>query len=173
MNKERFGDFLITHTRKKFYPLDPRPEEIDIEDIAHALSNLCRYGGHASTFFSVSEHSVIISDHSSPKNKLWSLLHDATEAYLVDIPRPIKPFLTNYKDYERKLMDCVCEKFGLSLEEPEEVKALDTGILIDEMEQLMDYNIVNSPYPRLGVKIQCLPPVAAKSLFLETFRSLT
>ena len=82
--------YLSTYTGKKFYPYDPRPEQICIEDIAHGLSMLCRFAGQCRFFFSVAEHSIAVA-HLLPANlKLFGLLHDASEAYLVDLPRPVK-----------------------------------------------------------------------------------
>src|SRR5271165_7548492 len=88
----RKGDWIQTYTGRVMYPLDPRPEEINIIDIAHALSNLCRFTGHVRTFYSVAEHSVRVSQHCDPKDALWGLLHDASEAYLADMSRPMKRY---------------------------------------------------------------------------------
>ena len=87
---ERVGDWIQTMSGVIFYPLDPRPEEIRIEDIAHALSHQCRFAGHCREFYSVAEHSVRVSRELPQEFMLWGLLHDASEAYLVDLPRPIK-----------------------------------------------------------------------------------
>ena len=91
MSDEPLKDrYLSTYTGKKFYPYDPRPEQICIEDIAHGLSMLCRFAGQCRFFFSVAEHSIAVA-HLLPANlKLFGLLHDASEAYLADLPRPVK-----------------------------------------------------------------------------------
>ena len=81
---------MVTYTGKEFYPLDPNPADIDIKDIAHALSNCCRFAGHIKSFYSVAQHSVIVSELCEPENALAGLLHDASEAYLSDIARPVK-----------------------------------------------------------------------------------
>ncbi len=88
----RKGDYIATYTGKQFYPLDPRPEDVCLEDIAHSLSNLCRFTGHTDTdrFYSVAQHSVICSTIVAPEAALLALLHDAAEAYLGDISRPLK-----------------------------------------------------------------------------------
>jgi hypothetical protein len=65
------GDWIQTATGRPFWPIDPRPEDIDIEDIAHALSMLCRFGGHCLRFYSVAEHSVLLSQYVAPEHKLW------------------------------------------------------------------------------------------------------
>src|SRR5438128_12538670 len=83
------GDWMQTYTGRAFYPLDPRLDDICIEDIAHALSMLCRYGGQCQEFYSVAEHSVLMSYAVNPQHALWALLHDATESYMGDLIRPL------------------------------------------------------------------------------------
>jgi hypothetical protein len=170
----RVGGWVQVWSGKRFYPLDPRPEEVNIMDIAHALAMKCRYGGHCSEFYSLAEHSVLMSQKASPENALWALLHDAGEAYLADVPRPVKPNLPGWKTLEADVMAAVCTKFGLPLAEPAEVKALDTAILRDEKERLMrggeDWDWLP---PGLGVKIECLPPFEAKHAFMRRFIELT
>jgi uncharacterized protein len=174
MNEERIGDWIQTYTGKAFYPLDPRAEEIDIIDIAHSLSLLCRFNGHCKRFYSVAEHSVLVSQHVSPKNALWALLHDAAECYTADIPRPLKPYISNWKTLEGNIMKVVAEKYGLSPEEPEEVKAVDLRITVDEKYALMNPSHKewrNMPEP-LGVWIAGLSPIAAEVLFLNRFNEI-
>lgn len=169
------GDWIQTATGRQFWPMDPRPDEVFIEDIAHALSNLCRYGGHALRFYSVAEHCVLLSRVAEPQFKLWALLHDASEAYLVDVPRPIKPFLYGYDAAESKIMRAVEERFNLHLGMPECVKQLDRAILTDERQQVM----APAPVPwstdgePLGVEVYCWPPHRAKWFFLSAFYDLS
>lgn len=134
----RKGNWMQTYTGKKFWPLDPLPEEIDIEDIAHALSMKCRYNGHVKFFYSVAEHSCIICDLLPQHLKLQGLLHDAPEAYLVDIPRPLKPFLTNYAELEALNWAVISDKYGVPFEFDPLLKELDNGILLTERDYLMD-----------------------------------
>lgn len=155
----RRGDWMQTYTGKKFWPLDPDPAEIDILDIAHALSNACRYAGHVMRFYSVAEHSVLVSMHVSDPNQKWALLHDASEAYLVDMPRPVKRFLPGYQEAETRLMAAICERFGLPPEMPDEVKDIDNRILVDEREVLMapstlDWNLSGPRVGRGAVRIR-------------------
>lgn len=159
--------YIVTYTGKKVYFLNPTPDMIDIGDIAHALSNLCRFGGHTGKFYSVAQHSVYVSHFS--KDKLSGLLHDATEAYLVDIPKPIKGFLTNYVDIENNLYKAIALKFGLPQELPEDVHAADTRMLFTEKEQLcadVDWGWKVQPY---DIKIQPFPPEVAELDFLHQF----
>ena len=81
----RIGDWMQTYTGERFWPLDPRIEDIHIRDISMALGKLCRYGGHTIFFYSVAEHSVLVSEYVPEEYALWGLLHDASEAYLSDI----------------------------------------------------------------------------------------
>jgi hypothetical protein len=168
--------WIQLYTGQPFWPLDPRPEEIDILDIAHALSMQCRYSGHVNSFYSVAEHSVHISRAVSPEFALWGLLHDASEAYLVDIPKPLKPLLPQYKAAERSVMACIALHFGLDPVEPPEVKEMDFRILFNEREALLnrsakEWGIVGEPIPNL--KIRAWNPDAAEHLFLARFTELT
>jgi 5'-deoxynucleotidase YfbR-like HD superfamily hydrolase len=169
----RAGDFMQTYTGQTFWPLDPRPDEIHVEDIAHALSMQCRFAGHVNRFYSVAEHSVLMWTRATKANALWALLHDASEAYLSDIVRPIKNNLSGYKTIEIGLMGAVAERFGLASEMPDEVKSLDNRILMDERAQLMRltpevWNFCGETQP-LGVTIQGLSPAEAKRAFIEAF----
>lgn len=122
---------------RRFYPLDPRPEDIDAGDIAHALSLLCRYGGHIDRFYSVAEHCVLMSQIVAPEHALQALLHDATEAYVVDVPRPVKRFLPDYKVIEERVWLVIAEHFGIDPELPADVHDADTRILLNETALLM------------------------------------
>ena len=119
---------------------DPRPEEINVIDIAHSLANQCRYAGHCREFYSVAQHSVIVSRIVPLEFQLWGLLHDAAEAYLVDLPRPLKRFSAigdAYRVVERRLMLAVCERFGLENDEPWCVHVADDVALMTEKRDLM------------------------------------
>jgi len=169
------GDWIQTATGGQFWPMDPQPHEVFIDDIAHALSMLCRFGGHCLRFYSVAEHCVLLSRIAEPRFKLWALLHDASEAYLVDVPSPIKPLLTGYKDAERNIMRAVEVRFNLHLGVPDEVKRLDRAILIDERLQ----NMAKGPawardeIKPLGIKLQFWTPEDARAAFLTAFRELS
>jgi 5'-deoxynucleotidase YfbR-like HD superfamily hydrolase len=137
MSNPRIGDWCQTFTGRQFWPMDPRPEDVAIEDIAHHLSLLCRFGGACRCFYSVAQHSVLVSHACDPADALWGLLHDASEAYLVDVPRPIKKHLTGYREIEASVQRVICERFGLPLEEPRSVALADSVLLFTEARDLM------------------------------------
>ena len=107
--------YFWTYAGKCVHPLDPHPDEIDIEDIAHALAHVCRFLGHTDRFYSVAQHSVLVSQQVPAADALWGLLHDASEAYICDLAAPIKrdPSMEAYRAAEQRLMACVCRRFGL------------------------------------------------------------
>lgn len=117
---------------------EPTPEMICIEDIAHALSNQCRFGGHLPSFYSVAQHSLNCSYLVEDKKlKLAALLHDASEAYLLDIPSPVKKGLSNYKEIEDRLMKVIADKFGFAYPLHPDVKKVDELMLHVEWDSLM------------------------------------
>lgn len=146
---ERRGDWMQTYTGKAFWPLDPRPEEVDPLDIARALSMICRYGGHTSRFYSVAEHCVLMSEAVAPEHALWALLHDATEAYVGDMIRPLKRMMPAYAQAEDALMAVICHRFGLDPVCPAEVKDADNRILVNERKALM---VTPPPHPWAAIE---------------------
>jgi hypothetical protein len=131
------GDWMQTFSGRRFYPLSPRSDELDPADIAHALSLLCRYGGHVERFYSVAEHCVLMSEWVDPANALAALLHDATEAYVVDVPRPLKRQLAGYREIEAAVWLAIATRFGLELALPDQVDEADNRILLTERNALM------------------------------------
>lgn len=136
-------DWIQTFTGRQFFPLRPRVEDVAIEDIAHALALKCRYSGHTIRHYSVARHSSLIATalwlrRLGPRMALAGLLHDAAEAYLPDVARPVKPFMTGFAAIESRIEAVIAAKYDLPWPWPiPEVKAADTAILRDEMEQVM------------------------------------
>jgi hypothetical protein len=165
----RKGDWIQTFTDKQFFPLDARPEDVCLEDIAHALSNLCRFGGHVREFYSVAQHSVLVSWHC-PKYPRSGLMHDATEAYLVDVPRPIKKHLSNYSDIEANLARVIGARFALPLSPlPAEVQEADERALATEKRDLRGPPPAawgDLPAPWFDTIVPWVPSVA-KEMFLN------
>jgi uncharacterized protein len=141
---DRKGDWLETFSGKLIWPLDPHPNEICIEDIAHALSNICRFNGHTKHHYSVGKHSlnvaIILKAQCTPDIvQLFGLLHDASEAYLCDIPRPLKKYLNGYLEVEKKMQDMIYEKFcgrTPTTEEQEKIHEVDDLVLIAEGQRI-------------------------------------
>lgn len=136
---------MTTFTGRHFDPMQIRTEDICIEDIAHALSLMCRGGGHLKYFYSVAQHSLNCAAEAkargwSERLQLACLLHDASEAYLSDIIRPVKANLTGYLEIENRIMGKILEKFNLSdltEEEHRKWKQIDDEILYYELKNLM------------------------------------
>lgn len=174
MSKDR-GNHITTYTGKKFYHNDPKPEDICIEDIAHALSNICRFAGHCKTFYSVGQHSISVSYHCPEEDALWGLLHDAAEAYCVDIPRPLKHSvgMESYRHIEYNVMKAVAKKFKLSpKEEPLAVKQADNLLLVTEQRDLMKGK-PNYAIKPLRDKIVPLSSKEVEKLFLKRYKELS
>lgn len=178
MNDNRKGDWLQTFSGRVFFPIDPRPDEVNIDDIAHALSMLCRYSGHCLKFYSVAEHSVHVAQWLFDNGYAWEtilagLLHDATEAYVADVPRPLKQSLPTYKDAESRVWGAIAARYGLGPELPAEVHEADNRILADEIQQNMKpmewHNNHDDP---LGVTLEFWPPAVAEHEFIKFFRFL-
>jgi hypothetical protein len=118
-----FGDWMQTYSGRQFWPLDPRPEDVCIEDIAHALSLISRFGGHTRGFYSVADHSVFVSKLVPGNYAAWGLLHDAAEAYIGDIIRPLKRFwysgdasgcLVPLRKIEERVQVAICQALGFN-----------------------------------------------------------
>lgn len=168
--------WLNTFSGKKIYPLNPNPEHISIEDIAHSLSHQCRFTGHTRDFYSIAQHCVLVSYVCNHENALYGLLHDASEYILVDIPSPLKRSkeFNFYRDIERKVQAIIYNKFGLYDEEPADVKKADALLLATEARDLLnsihpDWTMKTEPLP---FKIEALGPKEAEKLFLNRFFAL-
>lgn len=180
MPSERLGDWIETRYRDRFWPMDARPEDIDIRDIAHALSRQCRFGGHTRGFLSVAQHSVMVSYECQPRDALWGLLHDASEAYLLDLPRPIKhlPEMQPYRDAEARLMLVICRRFLINPKMPVSVSAADECLLATEARQQMrmadpGWHAWTKGITPLPERIRSWPSWYARWRFLRRFRELT
>lgn len=127
----RIGDWMVTASGRAYFPIDPSGAEIDAHDIAQSLSRICRYLGHCTRWYSVAEHSVLVSLVVPEYAALHGLLHDAQEAYVCDIHRPLKSGLLDYIDIESRNEAAVTSRFGF--EEYEDiVKRADDGVLMAE-----------------------------------------
>ena len=170
------GAWMQTFTGRQFYPLDPRPEDIDPRDIAHALSLICRYGGHACDFYSVAEHCLLMSHVVPQEHALRALLHDAAEAYVGDMVRPLKHQLPAYCEAEDRVLERIGERFSLPVPYiSPEVKDADNRILLDERAAL--FGKAAAPWSvdglvPLGVPISGLTPREAERMYLARLEEL-
>ena len=139
------GEHITTYTGIWFYPTAPRAEDIDIRDIAHSLSLMCRGNGHVKTFFSVGQHCILCAKEAeaeklSPRMILACLLHDASEAYLSDVPRPFKKEIPRYNEWEDTILDIIYKKYlgsTLNNEEQSQLKRIDDSLLYFDIEELL------------------------------------
>lgn len=152
--------YITTYTGKQFDPLEPNADALDIKDIAHALSLTCRGNGHVKQFFSVGQHCISCAKEAATRGYsrrvvLACLLHDASEAYMSDVPRPFKEVLPEYVKAEEKLIDLVFTKFlGSILNEEEQrlVKEVDDDLLYYDMVELLGVKQERSA-PRINIEL--------------------
>ena len=172
------GEWIQTYTGKQFFPLQPRAEDIDVRDIAHALSMQCRFNGHCRAFYSVAEHSVRVSQvlaNESRTVQLSGLMHDAAEAYLSDLPRPVKQQMTEFVALKDALLAMICGHFDLPWPLPGAVVHADEMMLATEARDLMaeppaQWNLEADPLPGI---VQPVAPHEAEQAFLARFEELT
>ncbi len=163
--------WIQTFSGGQFWPVDPRASEADIESIAHALSQQVRFAGHTREPYNIAQHSVLVSlraeelaqGYGNPCRgnaayaemvAAWGLLHDASEAYCVDIPRPLKKYLTGYEEIEARVQAVICTRFALPFSMPPEVHQADNDVLAAEARDLYpkakrpaDWRLTNEPAP--------------------------
>lgn len=176
INHPRVGDWVQTRSGRAYWPMNPRAAEVDIDDIAHSLSMICRFGGHTRFFYSVAEHSVLVSQCVPPEHALQALLHDATEAYVGDMVRPLKQSMPGYCDIEDKNWLVIAEKFGVPAQMHESIKAADNAVLLAEKAALLEA----SPIPWTwadGIEAANVPivgyaPAIARGKFIARFAEL-
>lgn len=175
-HRPRNGDWMLMNSGQRYWPLDPRVGDFSLNDIAHGLAYTCRWGGQVDQFFSVAEHSVIVSRYVRPELRLAALLHDAAEAFVGDIPRPLKRILgANYKLIEDRTQTVIAMQYGFDKEMHPQIKEIDNRITVDERKSLFSNNDETLPWMfandvSLGLEIiNPLPPHQAKRLFMETY----
>ena len=156
---------ILLHSGVLFDVFNPKKEDIKIEDIAHALSNICRYGGHSPKFYSVAQHSVLCSLKGvTPQEQMECLCHDFSEAYLVDLPSPIKKNMPIYVEIENNLLKLIYERYNLNFPLSDRVHKIDKQILKFEYKRFYD-NFVDK-------KFSFWTPEEAKIKLLARFSKL-
>lgn len=183
MSDARTGHWFETYTGQKFWPLDPRKEDINLYDIAWALSHICRFGGHALCFYSVAQHSIWVSRHVPPELALAGLLHDAHEAYVGDMIRPLKREVNANTDgfwslVEHKIQKCITDVLGGAIPDQEASQAIskaDNQALATERRDLR--RKTDHPWECDGLeqetRIVAHEPWLVNRLFLDRYEELT
>lgn len=160
---------LITYTGKLLDAENPLPEDISIVDIAHALGNLCRFSGNTSTFYSVAQHSIRVSEVVPLRHQLQALLHDATEAYVADVPKPIKAMCPDYQEVEATFWKAIAARFDLPLELHPLVKKADEALLRRESREFTKLDLGPAD-------LRVIPPIpdaaVAAELFIQRYYSI-
>jgi hypothetical protein len=186
--------WMQTYSGRKFWPLAPRAQDVELADVAHGLAMTCRYGGHSRMFYSVAEHCILVSQFvemharnaGKPADEVrqlaqLALMHDSAEAYIGDMIRPLKhqPEMAEFRRAEIAIEAEIAKAFWLqwSPEAHQIVKSVDDRILVDEIEYLMpNPEMYIRPWLRdlspLGAQFRCMPPAEAQSAFLERYREL-
>lgn len=170
--------WMQTYTGRKFEPMTPTLDQFDIQDIAHALSMICRFGGHTKRFYSVAEHSVHVSHHCHPDDALAGLLHDAAEAYVGDLIRPIKHQVSMlpYRVAELNILDMILEREGLPPALPPSVTHADNAVLAAERDHPEIVGGAIAPWaelpPPAPMEFGLYDPFWAKQHFLARYNEL-
>lgn len=176
------GPYLQTVSGRWVNPFDPDPEQIDLADIARALANQCRFGGHCRTFYSVAQHCVIVSqliekDGGSAEDALAALMHDAAEAYLGDLPHPIKhrsPLGAAFREAEEPLDRAIRDRFAITGSSAA-VKRIDRALLATERRT---FSAVRWHWPELAgiepldLEVEAWSPDDAAEAFVRRFEEL-
>jgi 5'-deoxynucleotidase YfbR-like HD superfamily hydrolase len=153
--------------------LDPHGSDFTIEDIAHGLAHVCRYAGQCRGFFSVAEHSIMVSD-TVAEFAYEALLHDAAEAFIGDVTRPLKQLLPEFKRIEANVEDAIIKRFGMDPRFRKAVKKADLRVLAAEQIQVMapgcaDWAIAARIEPA-PIVVRHLDPPTAKREFLDRYK---
>lgn len=165
--------WISTYSGKVFDVFRPDPEQIDIIDIAVALSRMPRFAGHTTEFYSVAQHSIHVAELCGPSVKLAALLHDASEAYLVDLPRPIKHAMPEYIAIEALVMRAIADKFGFDFPLSPCVKEADNVMLETEHRDLQPGVQWSVEFATAReAKIEVMDMLTAQEQFLDFFYSL-
>lgn len=170
--------YLSAHSGLKVRLLNPQPDDISIQDIAWGLSRQNRFNGHTSHPYTVAQHCVFVSYLVPPELALQALLHDAAEAYLGDLPYPVKKLCPDYQQIEDRLQRAIMRHFGVPEELPPEIKRADLIALATEKRDLMpqakdeQWEVLEGVTPDPSSVNYC-PPSQARKLFRFRYAQLT
>ncbi len=172
------SDYITTYTGEHFIPTIPEADKIHIDDIAHALSLICRGNGHVKSFFSVGQHCINCALEAAARGYskrviLACLLHDASEAYMSDVPKPFKKYLTEYNIIEDTLLDVIYEKYlgtTLSLDEQMLVKQIDNAFLYYDLFNLLNEKMdIAEPKIKISFSYDFIPFEMVEKRYKELF----
>ena len=181
MNTDRNEPYIhpsiLTVSGEYFDFLNPEKSIFGIEDIAHGLSNVCRFAGHTNSFYSVAQHSYLVSKIVPPEHALAGLLHDAHEFAIGDMTTPLKRLLPEFRALELRVKAAVLARFGLTLPLHPSIKEGDLKMLVTEQRDLLPphdntWELTKNLEP-CPERIDPWPPASAKMLFLQRFHELT
>lgn len=174
--KRIVGPSIALHSGGHFNFENPEGSDFNIDDIAHALSNLCRFTGHCQRFYSVAEHSFHASWIVEPGFELEALLHDAAEAFIGDIAKPLKILLPDYAEIEERVENAVLSRLGVPIKKSPAVKTADLQMLKAEQAQAMGHReawALVADQPDAAVQLRFWAPENARTAFLRRYRELT
>lgn len=168
--------YVSTFSGNRFYPLEPWIDHVDIEDIAHGLAYQCRFNGQTREFYSVAQHSLLVCSLAPTDLRLAALLHDAAEAYLGDMVKPLKVLLPEFAAIEDKVSAIIAAAFEIDFSDYAPIKRADLVALATEKRDLMPHSVERwayldgiAPSPQ---RIVAMQPHEAKRAFLEQFERL-
>jgi 5'-deoxynucleotidase YfbR-like HD superfamily hydrolase len=168
--------YVSTFSGNRFYPLEPRIDRVAIEDIAHGLAYQCRFNGQTREFYSVAQHSLIVASLVPPHLRLAALLHDAAEAYLGDMVKPLKVLLPEFAAIEDQVSALIAAAFAIDFSEYDPIKRADLIALATEKRDLMPHSAERWAYldgvRALPEPIVAMSPGVAKQAFLEMYAAL-
>ena len=168
--------YVSTFSGNRFYPLEPRIDRVAIEDIAHGLAYQCRFNGQTCEFYSVAQHSLVVASLVPPHMQLAALLHDAAEAYLGDMVKPLKVLLPEFAQIEDKVSLIIATTFGVDFSDYAPIKNADLVALATEKRDLMPHSVERWTYlddiRALPAPIVPMSPREAKLAFLDEYERL-
>lgn len=168
---------ISTYSGRFFDILKPEEYEYDINEIAHALSNLCRYTGHTNGFYSVAEHSVLVSRLVPDDLALCGLLHDASECFLGDVSSPLKQLLPEYRSIENRVEKAIANYFGIPFPYPPEIKEADKRMYWQERQDVANNGIRDRLWHQdkratRRVEARGMAPHMARRMFLSRYNQI-
>lgn len=170
------GPIITLHSGASFDLLDPWNSDFSLEDIAHGLAHVCRYAGQCSGFYSVAEHSLLVCD-TVPEFQLEALMHDAAEAFLGDVTRPLKHLLPEYKTIEANVQSAIFDRLGIDSTRMSYLKSTDLSVLAAEQAQIMPAGTnawaASASIVPANITVRFLAPHIAKQSFLDRYYQLT